>query len=101
MVKCKSCGFKTNDAVKVDGEWYCWDCASGKFYLCYDCHKYCHEDDLQVVYIDENYDEEEVCPDCLSKYYVKCEVCNEYFDKKAFEYNENEKFVCPDCREEG
>lgn len=78
FVCCECDGVYRRDGseVEYDGDIYCEDCFNDSFVLCHDCEEFVHIND--ATYIDYPFHRYHVCPDCLDRFYTKCERCGDY-----------------------
>lgn len=106
---CNECGCRDDrdNMHCIDGEWYCNDCcfyceyhqeyetgnyeyvenygnvcedelSDGDFYYCNECEEWHYNEPTTTVY--DRWDNEiNVCDNCLEKYYIQCDDCEEYF----------------------
>ncbi len=87
---CADCGRRVDedDAIYIDGEYYCRDCCS----WCDHCEEYHRGESTEVsggAY---------VCESCLEEDYVFCDCCDEYVREYNTYYVECEdRYVCSDC----
>lgn len=92
---CEDCGRvieDEDDAIYIDGNYYCRDCCS----YCDCCNEY-HLGDSHYIRSESQY----VCNYCLDEYYRYCEECEEYEDKNDCTYVESvDGYVCNNCLEE-
>lgn len=93
-VRC-GCQIDTDDAIEIDGEYYCEDCVT----FCEDCNEYHLNDDVRYVSSVGRY----VCDDCLEEYYRRCDDCDEYYPTDEMYYeriNGQYHDVCENCLDE-
>lgn len=94
-VICTECGeaIDLNDAIEINGEYYCKDCVV----QCENCGEWFLKDDCTYVPYEDGY----VCEDCLNDAYVQCYECGEYFPESECTYVEYcNDWVCNDCLDE-
>jgi hypothetical protein len=92
--ECADCGCEIDedDAVYVNGEYYCRDCVS----WCNNCQEYHRSESYWVESEDRH-----VCEDCFNKYYTTCGYCGEVVSRGDTYWVESEKeSVCEDCIDE-
>lgn len=91
---CADCGCYIDDdeAIYVDGEYYCRDCVSH----CECCDSY-HRDESYWVESEGRY----ICENCFDNYYTSCGYCGEVVSRDDAYWVENEgEYVCEDCVDE-
>ena len=90
---CSECGTRIDideDAIEINGNYYCSDCV----FLCKYCNKYCLKSDGTYVESEGEW----VCNDCLSDYFMNCYDCGEYIHREDLTYVESEDvYVCRSC----
>ena len=121
--ECDCCNDR-DDMHCIDGEWYCDNCCFyceyhqeyetgdytyvenygnvcedglyiGDFCCCDQCGEWHYADPTTTVY--DRYDDEiEVCDDCLKKYYIQCDDCEDYFHRENIFYLNSDCF-CEAC----
>ena len=120
-VICTKCGesIDLNDAIEINGEYYCKDCVvqcenCGEWFLKDDCtyvsyeNGYVCEDCLgddcgqyfpqsECTYVD--YCNDWVCEDCLSENYKTCYECGEYYPYDEMCETQDGNLVCESCCE--
>lgn len=93
-ITCANCGCQIDedDAIYIDGNYYCRDCCS----YC-DCCNEWHRGDSIYIESENRY----VCEYCLDEYYRYCVECEEYEDKDKCTWVESvDGYVCDYCLEE-
>ena len=92
---CADCGCVIeceDDAIWVDGEYYCRDCVS----WCDICEEY-HRSEGRYI----ERDRIEVCEYCFDEYYYTCRECGEYVHRDDVYYvEEGDYYICQDCYED-
>lgn len=93
---CEHCGTiieHSSDEYLIDGRIYCSDCVT----LCEVCGRYEINENTQYVCGTR----QNVCENCLDRYFSYCEECGEYFLEEDVRYVEaTELNVCDNCFEE-
>lgn len=90
--RCDKCENKANDLTEVSGGNMVCDNCLEEYFECNECHQYHHVDEVSEV--------EEVCKQCFEDNYVKCSVCETYFNaEKQKDYYEHYP-VCDKCKGE-
>ena len=78
----------------------CEGCLDDHYYCCDECGEYHHVDNGESV---DGYGW--VCTDCLDDHFTQCYHCGEWFrDRDLSDYgmfDNNDDFICNDCRENG
>lgn len=123
---CYACGCEMDedDAVYVNGEYYCQDCVDycdhcqeyhvsesyyiedGDIYVCQYCFDECYTtcaccndryniDDTTWVESEDSY----ICEHCLEENYFHCDECGEYFSNDDM-HNYDGRCLCDDCYDE-
>jgi len=86
---CICCGEEISDGL------YCNHCKNDKHY-CEHCDEYVDDDELTIVH-DESGHQIQVCENCLSNYYTRCAICDEYYPDSCMTHLEGLN-VCERCR---
>lgn len=95
-VECAECGERIlkEDAVEIDGEWYCESCVDEEFVTCCECGEYTRRDEATYA------DGEWFCEDCANNNLAYCEDCEEYHREENGQYVDSvDRWVCDDCLE--
>ena len=92
------CVYLKDDMTYIDSvdRWVCDDCRSEYYRYCDHCEKYYPEYDIRYVE-SSGYD---VCDNCLSELYYQCEKCEEYFLYEDIVEDDNYCYYCKNCYEE-
>lgn len=87
--KCNKCNenlYDSNDLYEENNEYYCYDCYN--LDVCFECDK--KSEDIKIVHLNN------ICPECLEKYYVECYECGDYEEKNDCTEVEGE-YLCDYC----
>lgn len=91
--KCPVCGYTLEEGedeiIWVGGNAYCSECVA----YCDECDCYYENDEVHYVESTDRY----VCQDCLERYYVWCELCDQYELKSEATYIDGLGWVCESC----
>lgn len=91
---CDECGciVDEDDAIEVDGEYYCRSCYDNQFVTCNRCGTAIREDDAET----DNYNS--YCQDCYDEHYTRCSECNEIIRRdNAYYHDDSDNPYCDSC----
>lgn len=95
LLECPNCGKLqlVSELIGTDEGVMCSSCIDeNEFSVCAVCGTYTTDPT-------ETAPGEEVCPDCLSRYYSECDECGEYYPDDELEHVAGIGQVCPSCIE--
>lgn len=91
--------------IEVNGDIYCSDCHSEKFFVCEECSESCEQDDSVTVNLGTTWTiaygyrerEKTVCQSCAESSFESCDDCGEYV--ASCDTTHSGRSVCSTCRD--